>query len=197
MAVMERTAEKRMKYSKWRGNYGHLVLEKFEENMDQSLEWRVHFNGDAGYEIKKVQQSYAVNLKTRTCSCQAWNLSGIPCCHAICAIWDNKEDQKDYIHEWYHKDKYMETYKYTLNLINDPNEWKKHGLNKLLPPLLRKMRGRPKRNRNPELHKTNKNRTRLPKTGRVMSCSICRKSSHNKARCPKKEKVSLDIILTC
>ena len=82
---------------------------------------------------RKEKKSYAVDLNRRTCACKAWNISGIPCCHAICAILDKKEDPEDYIHEWYHKDKYIETYKHTLNPINGPDEWKKYGMKKLLP----------------------------------------------------------------
>ena len=101
-----------------------------------------------------------------------------------------KKDPEDYIHEWYHKNKYIETYKHTLNPINGPDEWKKYGMKKLLPPLERKQPGGPKRNRNPEHHETNKNRTKLPRTGRVMTCGICHKKGHNKKGCPDKRKVS-------
>ena len=97
-------------------------MDKLEKNMIESSEWRVHFNGAVGYEVKKRKKSYAVDLNRRTCACKAWNISRIPCCHAICAILDKKEDPEDYIHEWYHKDKYIETYKHTLNPINGPDE---------------------------------------------------------------------------
>ena len=109
-------------------------MDKLEKNMIESSEWKVHFNGAVGYEVKKGKKSYAVDLNRRTCACKACNVSGIPCCHAICAILDKKEDPKDYIHEWYHKDKYIETYKHTLNPINGPDEWKKYGMKKLLLP---------------------------------------------------------------
>ena len=127
---MERIAEKRKQCSKWKGNHRHLIMDKLEKNMIESSKWRVHFNGVVGYEVKKGKKSYAVDLNKRICACKAWNVPGIPCCHAICAILDKKEDLEDYIHEWYHKDKYIEMYKHTLNPINDLNKWKKYGMKK-------------------------------------------------------------------
>ena len=49
---------------------------------------------------------------------------------------------------------------------------------------------RPKRNKNPEHHETNKNRTKLPRKWRVMTCGICHKKGHNKKGCPDKRKES-------
>ena len=99
MVVMKRIVEKKMKCNKWRRNCGHLLSKKLEENIYQA------YNGMC---ILMVMLNIKLKEETIICNSseenafQTWNLFGIPCCHAIYAIWDNKEELKDYIHEWYH-----------------------------------------------------------------------------------------------
>jgi len=38
-----------------------------------------------------------VNLDARTCGCGRWQLNGIPCPHAICAMYRNRRFPEDYI----------------------------------------------------------------------------------------------------
>nr|XP_012570215.1 uncharacterized protein LOC105851895 [Cicer arietinum] len=42
--------------------------------------------------ITLLEDTYTVNLHTKTCACRKWDLTGIPCCHALVCIWHNKAD---------------------------------------------------------------------------------------------------------
>ncbi|XP_073220694.1 uncharacterized protein [Cicer arietinum] len=42
----------------------------------------------------RYRDTYTVNLHTKTCACRKWDLTGIPCCHALVCIWHNKADPK-------------------------------------------------------------------------------------------------------
>ena len=57
----------------------------------------VRFNGDAGYEVDLGEDHFSVNLEDKRCTCRRFDLSGIPCAHAICAIRDLKANVKDYV----------------------------------------------------------------------------------------------------
>ncbi|MBA0735730.1 hypothetical protein Gogos_019546 [Gossypium gossypioides] len=65
--------------------------------------------------------TYIVNLERVTCSCRLWGLSGIPCAHAACAIYNKKEDSEKYLAKWYSKEMYMRTYEYAFQPINEPD----------------------------------------------------------------------------
>lgn len=43
------------------------------------------------YGLTNRTETYVVNLKQETCACRKWDLFGIPCCHAITCIWQNKK----------------------------------------------------------------------------------------------------------
>ncbi|KAG5608864.1 hypothetical protein H5410_020145, partial [Solanum commersonii] len=55
------------------------------------------------YEIigATIMDNWAVDLEKRTCSCRKWSLTGVPCKHTIAAIWANREDTLDYVHDSY------------------------------------------------------------------------------------------------
>ncbi|KAK8628910.1 hypothetical protein V6N13_009490 [Hibiscus sabdariffa] len=53
----------------------------------------------------------------------------------------------DYLHSCYLKDTYIKAYSYALQPINGSQDWKKSGIEAVLPPIEREMPGRPKKNR--------------------------------------------------
>ena len=63
------------------------------------------------YKVDNERERYVVDLVRRTCSCRAWDLTGIPRKHRVAAIFINREKLKDYTHLCYYKDAYVETYK--------------------------------------------------------------------------------------
>ena len=54
---------------------------------------------------------YLVDINARSCSCNAWGLTGLPCKHAITSIGYMREDPKDYVddvfNKWAHIDHYV------------------------------------------------------------------------------------------
>ena len=73
----------------------------------------------------------------------AWELSGIPCQHEMCALVHNKENSKDHISIWYHRDMYIVAYKDKIMLVKGKRFY---NLSKYLleePPMVEKRKGRP------------------------------------------------------
>ncbi|RYQ99267.1 hypothetical protein Ahy_B07g087172 [Arachis hypogaea] len=55
--------------------------------------WAPYWSGDAKEEVYKVQRwptNMVVDLGKHTCSCRFWQLTGMPCMHAISAIQEKK-----------------------------------------------------------------------------------------------------------
>ncbi|XP_031120262.1 uncharacterized protein LOC116023403 [Ipomoea triloba] len=145
VGVMRRIAKKIKSVESWTGNYRPLVMKKLNTNIHKSMGWKVDFNGDDGYEIKKGRQQFKVKLTGRSCSCRAWDLSGIPCPHAICAIFDIGREPHDYIDSCYSKEAYLRTYAHALQPMNGELFWPKTQNEEILAPIPKNMTRRPKR----------------------------------------------------
>ncbi|KAL4323348.1 hypothetical protein GQ457_11G020680 [Hibiscus cannabinus] len=145
--IMTRIVEKRQFISTWKYNYGILIKKKFDVIKKDNVSWRMVWNREGGCEVKKGRKQYLVNLNEKTCSCRRWQLCGIPCQHACCAIWHTDGVSDDYLHSCYLKDTYIKAYSYALQPKNGFHDWKKSGIEAVLPPIEREMPGRPKKNR--------------------------------------------------
>ena len=71
-------------------------------------------NGDTGYEIQEGDDTHTVCLEKNTCTCSAWDISGIPCQHAICVLVHNKQEPMDHISNFYHIDMYRAAYQFKI-----------------------------------------------------------------------------------
>ncbi|CAL1380860.1 unnamed protein product [Linum trigynum] len=52
-------------------------------------------------EVKMGENGYIVDLTDKSCTCGYWQLSGLPCCHAISAISHMRKEVDDYVHPCY------------------------------------------------------------------------------------------------
>ncbi|KAL2249690.1 UNVERIFIED_CONTAM: hypothetical protein Sindi_2442700 [Sesamum indicum] len=116
---------------------------------------------------------YAVDLSNHTCSCRKWELSGIPCKHAISAILNQKDDPEDYIDDCY--------------------SWNETCFIPPLPPRFGRRSGRPSSARRrdadepmPKKKKGKKgNGMKLKRQQTTVKCSKCGQEKHNARTCPK------------
>ncbi|KAH0696308.1 hypothetical protein KY289_013790 [Solanum tuberosum] len=60
---------------------------------------KVSGNGDNGYEVTEGAYRHIVNLREKKCTCRTWDLTGIPCPHAIKAMEHKKIIPKNEI-DW-------------------------------------------------------------------------------------------------
>ena len=86
--VMKRLPFNKKLSDRWVGDLGPRIRKKLHKNKEESWKCSVIWNEAAGYEIVYYGDTYVVNLDQKSCVCGSWELSGIPCCHVICAIYD-------------------------------------------------------------------------------------------------------------
>lgn len=97
-------------------------------------------------QVKQGTRAVTVDLVAGTCDCRVFELTGIPCCHAMAAIHDSMQQPLDFVSEYYKRDKYLETYKYSLGALRGQDYWQVHSTDEMLPPNIpAKLRGRPKK----------------------------------------------------
>ncbi|CAI9274616.1 unnamed protein product [Lactuca saligna] len=111
--------------------------------------------------LKKQQRigndGYVVDLNNNTCGCRSWQVSGIPCVHAVAAISYLNRNAKDYVAPWFHTAMFLTCCKHTINPLNGSSMWPEAPYMKPLPP---------------------------QKEGSVNRCTICRERVHNRSACP-------------
>jgi hypothetical protein len=92
---------------------------------------------------------HTVNLEQRTCTCKRWELTGLPCNHAISLICSYRGlELEDYVDNYYFVSKFKSAYEGWIEPIPDKTQWPQVHLGfKLWPPVLKRAAGRPRKRR--------------------------------------------------
>ncbi|KAK0596606.1 hypothetical protein LWI29_017282 [Acer saccharum] len=104
--IIERKASRRQDMGKWFGEIGLLIAKILEIAAKKSESLTVHWGGNDNFQINDNDDTTLVaivDLTAKTCNCNKWNLTGIPCMHAISAIYWRYEDPLSYVHDHYKK----------------------------------------------------------------------------------------------
>jgi hypothetical protein len=107
-------------------------------------------------------------------------MTGIPCVHAICAIWIDSVEPVDYVSDWYSVDMLEKAYEHVVYPILGEEQWSKTNGEHVDPPMVRIQPGRPRvvRTRGPD---EPRNQYKIRKGGVTMRC---RGTGHNLRTCP-------------
>ncbi|XP_058183904.1 uncharacterized protein LOC131301559 [Rhododendron vialii] len=160
---------------------------KLEENLHWSATCQSCWFGDLQFQVWCGEgEQYTVDLSKRSCTCRKWDLTGIPCHHAIAAIQEKYDKVERYISPWYSKASYMNAYQPLINPINGYSMWPKTGFTPVIPPSGRIKQGRPKKKRilGAEEYINPKYPNKLRKVGQnSVFCGRCGKHGHNRRTC--------------
>ncbi|KAG8383522.1 hypothetical protein BUALT_Bualt04G0022200 [Buddleja alternifolia] len=152
---------------------------------------------------------FTLHLGEKTCSCRKWQLTGIPCPHAISGMYYMGYKPEDHVADCYKKSTFIRTYSHLMTPLHGPEEWPQSRMPPLQAPIKENMPGRPKKQnriKSPqeiEEEKANQAKERAKKvvvdnvgndTGKVgkqgvkMSCRLCGLRTHNIRTCPQNPK---------
>lgn len=123
------------------------INKKLDKYKRESYGFIIVWAGNRKYQVRGMfGDLFEVDLNSQQCSCRKWQLSGIPCPHAISALNHNQLVPKDYVADCYKKDTYMKAYEHMMYPMRGRDMWPKTNL-ELHPPNDRKLPGRPKTRR--------------------------------------------------
>ncbi|KAG0498944.1 hypothetical protein HPP92_003635 [Vanilla planifolia] len=146
--------------------------QKLQKEMSKARKLNVLCSSDTVFEVRG-NTIYVVNVGNWSCSCRRWQISGLPCPHAIAVFNRLDRPVHDYCSGYFRVDCYHATYAETIQPIPDIAGIDFSSANLYLPPPPRRNPGRQRRKRfNP--HKT---------VTVVRLCSRCKVAGHNKATC--------------
>ena len=113
--LMVRIQENRARAEKLSGHICPNIFKKLKMNIQLSGRCIVLWNGEDEFEVQEREdKNYIVNLQKGECTCRYWQLVGLPCCHAIAAIYKSSQQLDDYIAPCFAKAAYMKTYQHVL-----------------------------------------------------------------------------------
>ncbi|XP_061988909.1 uncharacterized protein LOC133707368 [Rosa rugosa] len=93
MDMMVRQANRIVACEKWKDLVGPRIKKIIDKTSQRATLYRAHRSGEFIFQVTGDSGSnHAVDLGLHTCTCKRWQLSGIPCVHAICAIRFKKQD---------------------------------------------------------------------------------------------------------
>ncbi|XP_049389222.1 uncharacterized protein LOC125853550 [Solanum stenotomum] len=168
----------------WIGDISPMARLILEENKEIGRTLRVNWNHDIGFEIQEGEYRHIIDMTRKTCSCRLWQLRGIPCQHAVCALYHIGQEPEDYVEHWYKKDTFLRAYKYFLQPISNMIMWPDTNNPPVEPPEVKPMPGRPGRCRRKDKDEPRKKKWgKASKNGVKMSCSKCHQVGHNKRTC--------------
>ena len=65
-----------------------------------SSRWLACWAGHTKFEVKNGLEIFTMDLAESKCSCKKWDITGIPCVHAISSIFFNREDAEKYVDDY-------------------------------------------------------------------------------------------------
>ncbi|KAI3873899.1 hypothetical protein MKW98_001548 [Papaver atlanticum] len=121
--------------------------------------------------------SWVVTLSKHQCSCRFWDVTGIPCEHAINASFFNRNaNWKELLDEYHFVDKYRATYAGMVGPMDNVCKWKsKEEIeHKMRPPPYERQKGRPRTERRRDANEARGG------NGQRKQCKLCIEFGHNK-----------------
>ncbi|XP_010672552.2 uncharacterized protein LOC104889107 [Beta vulgaris subsp. vulgaris] len=156
------------------------VVKMLREISMESTKCKLHMSRPGEYEIHEGKSQFPLSLNRKICSCGAWQLSGIPCRHAIRVMVHARVDPQKYVSSWYSVKTYKQVYSYTINPIPDNEQWPTYeSIPTILPSKMKRGVGRPSSNRK----RGEKGEDQPGKRSKTMRCKKCQCFGHNSRTC--------------
>ncbi|KAM0913678.1 hypothetical protein ACQ4PT_012023 [Festuca glaucescens] len=187
--IMTRHYNKQKEEDKWPGDICPKIKKRVEKNVDLAKNCFVDGAGDGMFQVSEVWSStpidYIVDLKSKTCTCNRWQKSGIPCPHVLSCMREERKDPLSLVDTCYSTEMHKRAYGTIVYPCKDKTEWEKVDGPPILPPLFTKHVGRPTKSRRktPGEVDCRGGGKRMSRHGVIMHCSYCSRPDHNKKGC--------------
>jgi hypothetical protein len=186
--LMNRTSSSAKKLENWPHRIMPMPQRRLEKEVSMTGHWQATWVINEEFQIAHEYngQQFIVNIGKKSCTCNFWDLVGIPCRHAVAAICLSGKNPIDFVDDCYSKEKYAKCYGYAISAINGVDMWPKprDGVPQetLLPPMYKRGPGRPRKLR---IRQFDEDGVRRPRRGKK-HCTRCGKPGHTVISCKSK-----------
>jgi hypothetical protein len=179
--LMNRNATLRQKVDRWNQRIMPKPRYRLDKEVEMSGNWTPIWSKNEIWQVVHIhsKHSFIVDVSKRSCTCNFWELVGIPCRHAVAALGYRQQTPEDFVDDCYSKARYIDCYDNNVSPINGEDMWPEVDVEEMLPPAYKRGPGRPKklRRREPD-EDPNKGRTAT-----TYRCTKCNKHGHNTRSC--------------
>ena len=130
---------------KGEGNITPKIRIKLRKNTELSNYCEVTASGAGVFAVESYGRDYVVELNKRACSCRRWQLTGIPCSHAIACMKGDRLKPENMVSSCFSLSTYIQAYGQQIFPSVDKDEWEDVNAPPILPPLYEKYSGRRKK----------------------------------------------------
>ncbi|XP_062086147.1 uncharacterized protein LOC133792255 [Humulus lupulus] len=109
MYMMQRLTKNRHSVIMWESSIALRVATVLEKNKVEAGSHIPTKGSEFMYQVMNMYGGmYSADLANWVCSCRRWELTGIPCSHAVAAILHKREDPVTYVSKWPKKSRRVE-----------------------------------------------------------------------------------------
>ncbi|XP_058751316.1 uncharacterized protein LOC131624382 [Vicia villosa] len=180
--LMNRCSTSALKLEKWPHKVMPIPRKRLDKEVALSAHWLPTWAMNEQFQVThsfKIQE-FIVDISKRSCSCNFWELVGIPCRHAVAALGFRQQNPEDFVDECYSRERYKLCYSFAVSPINGQDMWPEVESDELLPPMFKKGPGRPRKLR---IRETGEDGARRRLPGVSYRCTTCDKFGHNAQSC--------------
>lgn len=173
--IMELICSRRLESSQWLTRLTPSMEEKLEKENLKVPPLQVLLSAGSTFEVRG-DTIEIVDMDQWDCSCKGWQLTGLPCCHALAVIGCMGRTPYEYCSRFYSTESYRLTYAETVNPVPSTNgsfQNDSQAAVTVIPPPTRRPPGRP----------TKKRFGPQEVVKRQLQCSRCKGMGHNKSTC--------------
>jgi zinc finger SWIM domain-containing protein 3 len=169
--IMEFIHTRRTNSNQWPTRLTPTMEENLEKESVKIQSLQVLIISDNTFEVRGETIEF-VDTEQYTCSCKLWQITGLPCCHAIAVFSCTSRDMYNYCARYFMTETYRVTYSESIHPIPDQNDFVTAGVT-VTPPPTRRPPGRP----------SGKKFGSQEAIKRQLQCSRCKATGHNKSTC--------------
>lgn len=155
----------------WEGVITPYMEQKLKKEMSMAHKFEVLCSSETVFEVRG-RTINVVNIGNCECTCRRWQITGLPCMHAIAVFEHTAKSVYDYCSQYFRVDVYRLTYSESVNQILEAERMSSLFRTNVYPPPTRTLKW-PRRKRD----------RRKQGEVRALHCSRCKQAGHNKATC--------------
>lgn len=174
--MMELMYTRRVDSNQWVSRLTPSMEEKLKNEASKALSCQVLLSQGSTFEVRSESVDI-VDIDHWDCTCKGWQLTGLPCCHAIAVFECIGRSPYDYCSRYFTAESYQKTYVESIHPVPNVELPLKSELTELAitvtPPPTKRPPGRPKM----------KQAESVEIIKRQLQCSKCKGLGHNKKTC--------------
>jgi len=145
-------------------------------------------SGHGVFQVQIREYSHIVDIFAKTCDCRRWQLTGVPCCHAIACLRHERIQPESVLPDCCVVATFKKAYAFSIWPCRDKSEWAHVNGPTISPPVYEKKVGRPPKSRKKQPHEVQgKNGPKFSKHGVTIHCRHCSEANHNSGGCKLKK----------